>query len=245
MFKHHKLLIWMVAEEYSEALTKAEVSQVAARIKRLELFDHVVGVHQLSGNMFDFVDDPNIDMFMMQLNESSAASLHALVSGSNANGLKILDMAEAANHAKQTREIVRKWNWASIMGGASAVQVLGMGRASDPAQWNSQEKYDDCARLMDFMELLRLNETRCRDDLARGDTDYVLANPGHVYIVYADGASSLGVNVEAGVYMAVWYDPVDSDWFNEGIVALGGGDQYFAKPVSVGDEAVLYLEAFA
>ncbi|MBN2269157.1 MAG: serine hydrolase [Sedimentisphaerales bacterium] len=240
-FQHHKLLIWMVAEEYSEALTQAQVSQVAALIKQMDPFDHVVGVHQLNGNTFDFLDDANIDMFMMQLNQSTAAGLHAMVRNSNVNGKKILNMAEAADHAKQTRETVRKWNWASIMGGAGAVQVLWMGRASDPADWNSQEKYDDCIRLMDFMELLRFNETRSRDDLARGNTDYVLANPGQVYILYGDVGGSLGVYVEEGDYGVIWYDPVDGDWINQGIQQLSTGEQTFLKPSAISDEAVVYL----
>jgi len=240
-FKHHKLLIWVVAEEYSEALSPAQVSQVAARIKEKDNYNHVVGVHQLNGNRFDFLDDSNIDMFLMQLNYSSATDLHNMVKNSNANGLKILNMAEAANHGKQTRQTVRKWNWASIMGGASAVQVIWMGRASDPADWNAQDKYDDCARLMDFMESTRINETSSRDDLARGNTDYVLAKPGEVYIVYGDTGDSLGVYVEAGQYNMTWYDPVDGDWIDEGCVTLSTGDQTFVKPAEIGQEAVLYL----
>ena len=58
-FKHHKLLIWSVAEEYSEALTQTQASQVAARIKQQDNYDHIVGIHQLGGNNFDFLTDSN------------------------------------------------------------------------------------------------------------------------------------------------------------------------------------------
>ncbi len=241
-FKHHKLLIWSVAEEYQEALSAAQVSQVAARIKLQDDNNHVVGVHQLSGNNFDFLADSNIDMFLMQLNYSTPGNLHNQVKNSNANGTKILNMAEAANHAKQTRTTVRLWNWASIMGGAGAVQVLWMGRASDPAAWNEVGKYDDCARLMDFMESTNINQTTCRDDLARGNTDYVLADPGNVYIVYGDSGMSLSVNVQAGDYFVKWFDPVDGDWVDEGSRTLTAGDKTFTKPGVVGSEAALYLE---
>jgi len=176
-FKHHELLIWSVAEEYGEALSTSQVSQVAARIKSQDDNNHVVGVHQNNGNSFDFLGDSNLDMFLMQLNYTTPGDLHNQVKNSNANGTKILNMAEASDHAKQTRTAVRQWNWASIMGGASAVQVLWMGRNSDPADWNHVDKYNDCARLMDFMESTNLNPTTCRDDLARGNTDYVLADP--------------------------------------------------------------------
>lgn len=241
-FKHHKLLIWSVAEEYQEALSAAQVSQVAARIKLQDDNNHVVGVHQLSGNNFDFLADSNIDMFLMQLNYSTPGNLHNQVKNSNANGTKILNMAEAANHANQTRTTVRLWSWASIMGGASAVQVLWMGRASDPAAWNEVGKYDDCARLTDFMESTNINQTTCHDDLARGNTDYVLADPGNVYIVYGDSGTSLGVNVQAGDYFVKWFDPVDGDWVDEGSQTLTAGDKTFTKPGVIGSEAALYLE---
>ncbi len=241
-FKHHKLLIWSVAEEYGEALTQSQVSQVAARIKQQDNYNHIVGVNQNSGNSFDFMSDSNLDMFLMQLNYSTPSDLHNRIKNSNANGQKILNMAEAVDHAKQTRQTVRLWNWASIMGGASAVQVLWMGRASDPADWNDPDKYDDCARLMDFMESIRLNETSNHDELARGNTDYVLANPGQVYIAYGDAGSSLGLNVLAGAYREKWFEPVDGDWVDQGNAALSTGDQTFSKPGAIGDEAVLYLE---
>jgi len=241
-FKHHKLLIWSVAEEYGEALTTAQVSAVAARIKAQDNYNHVVGVHQNHGNTFDFMSDSNINMFLMQLNGYTAGDLHNAVKNSNANGSKILNMAEAENHASQSRTDVRKWNWAAAMGGASAVQVLYMGRASDPADYNTVDKYNDCARLMDFMESTRLNETVNYDSLARGNTDYVLANPGQVYIVYGDSGSSLGVNVSAGTYSVIWYDPADGDWVDQGNQSLSAGDQTFTKPGAIGDEAALYLE---
>jgi len=182
-------------------------------------------------------------MFVMQLNDTSASALHSSVKNSNVNGSKILNMAEAPDHAKQTRTDVRQWNWASIMGGASAAQVLWMGRASDPADWNTVDKFNDCSRITDFMQTTKVNLTTNRDDLARGDTDYVLADPGNFYIVYGDSVgTSLGVNVQAGTYYVEWFDPIDGDWVIESSQALSAGDRYLTKPGSIGSEAVLYLE---
>jgi hypothetical protein len=78
--------------------------------------------------------------------------------------------------------------------------------------------------------------------LARGNTDYVLASPGNVYIVYGDAGTSLGVNVVAGTYYVEWFDPIDGDWVYSGTQVLTAGDQTITKPGSIGDEAVLYLE---
>lgn len=93
-----------------------------------------------------------------------------------------------------------------------------------------------------FRESTKINKTVCRDDLARGDTDYVLADPGNVYIVYGDAGSSLGLNIQAGTYRIKWFDPVDGDEVDQGSQILTGGDKTFTKPASIGLEAALYLE---
>ena len=241
-FKHHKLLIWSVAEEYAEAMTSSQVAEVAARIKDKDEYNHVVGVHQNHGNSFNFASNPNLDMFLMQLNETSASALHSGVKNSNVNGNKILNMAEAEDHAKKDRTTVRKWNWACIMGGASAVQVIWMGRDSDPSDWNTVDKYNDCARLTEFMESTRVNDTVCNDSLAYGNTDYVLADAGNAYILYGDSGTSLGGNISAGTYSVTWFDCIDGDLVENGNSALSSGNQNFTKPGSIGNEAVCYLE---
>lgn len=171
-FKHHKLLIWSVAEEYSEALSTAQVGEVAARIAAADNYDHVIGVHQLNGTSFNFNSNSNLKMFLLQYNQTSAATIHSGLTSawSNTGGNKILNMAEIADHAKKDRTTVRQWNWAAMMGGASAVQVLWMGRSSDDAGWNAADKYADCARLTDFFQGTTVNKMSPHDDLKAGGT---------------------------------------------------------------------------
>ena len=45
-FEHHKNLIWVVKEEYSEAYSTARVSNIAAAIRAADDSDHVIAVHQ-------------------------------------------------------------------------------------------------------------------------------------------------------------------------------------------------------
>lgn len=244
-FKHHKLLIWSVAEEYQEALSASQVSEVAARIKGQDDYDHIVGVHQLGSVSFDFNGDANLQMFLIQNNVSGAADIHdGIVSAwGNTGGNKILNMAEIADHAMQDRTTVRRWNWAAALGGASAVQVLWMGRAGDPASQNDQGKYDDCAALMDFMESTDFNFMAPHDELALGASQWVLAQPGVSYIVYADGQSGdVGVkSMTTGSYTLQWLD------LNTGARAsssktVSGGDNLFARPSGIGGgEVVVWI----
>jgi hypothetical protein len=72
-----------------------------------------------------------------------------------------------------------------------------------------------------FMKFTRLNETTCRDDLARGRTS----------------------NVLAGTCPVKWFDPVNGDGSDRGTQGLTAGDKTFTKPGGIGCEAVLYMAA--
>ena len=244
-FEHHKLLIWSVAEEYAEALTTTQVSAVADRIKAADDHGHIIGVHQNTGTSFDFNADPDLQMFLIQHNVATASSVHSGLTSAWANttAQKILNLSEVADHAKQDRTTVRRWNWAAAMGGASAVQVIWMGRASDDPAWNEQGKYDDCARLMDFMESATLLNTLApRDDLAYGATQWVLANPGVAYIAYSTNSGAMGLKgVTAGDYHFRWLDIPSGTIVQQTNVAVSAGDQSWARPPGIGNEAAVYV----
>jgi PKD repeat protein len=238
-FKHHKHLIWCVAEEYGEALSNAHVSKVAERIKQQDDNNHPVAVHQNSGTSFDFNGNANLDQFAVQYNTDSTSALHnaAVAAWNNVGGLKNINLAEF--QPQPTGSNLRQKVWAIAMGGAYSM-ILFMDIAS-----TSTSDLQICGRIVNFFEATRFNECVPADALKRNDTDYVLASPGKVYIAYADGGSSLGVNVQAGNYAVTWYDPADGDWVDGGVQALAAGDHSFARPGAIGAEAVLYLAATA
>jgi parallel beta-helix repeat protein len=65
-FKHHKNLIWCVAEEYQESFSATFVSNIAAEIRATDDHNHVIAVHKLTGLDFsEFANDPNIDIMRM------------------------------------------------------------------------------------------------------------------------------------------------------------------------------------
>jgi len=243
--EHHPLLIWSVAEEYSESLSSSEVAAVAARIRAADDHDHVVGVHQLSGTTFDFNSNPDLQMFLMQLPHQSPDGVHAslLAAGSDTAGAKILNMAEMADHGQLDRTTVRRVNWAAIMGGASAVQVIWMGRASDDATWNEPGRYQDCAVLMDFFEATDVNSMSPRDDLACGGTRWVLADPGHSYIAYAYGlAGDMCLkNMTAGSYDFTWLDAGSGVTVEQTGVEVAAGDASWPKPDNIGAELAVWI----
>lgn len=244
-FKHHRHLIWCVAEEYGEKLTKAHAVKIAERIRQRDDQQHPISIHQNNGTAFDFNGSPVFDQFAVQWNVDAPAQLHAgtVAAWKNVNGRVNINMSEFADSSfgkkpfSGTGDSLRRKIWAIAMGGGYSM-ILGMDIESTPVA-----DLQACGHLVRFMESTRFNRTSPRDDLARGDTDYVLACPGQVYIAYGDSGGKLGLNVAAGRYRVRWFNPVSGDWADEEDRSLADGEQLFARPAAFADEAALYLEA--
>lgn len=233
-FKHHRNLIWCVAEEYSEGLTRARTSRIAARIKENDPH-HPVAVHQLDGTSFDFRDDPAVDQFAIQHNVPSPEELHrgCLAAWTGVGGRKSLVMSEFADAG--TGPDLRRKLWAAALGGAY-VMVLGMDIARTP-----EEDLRACGHVVRFFEKTRFNECAPHDELAAGATSYVLARPGRVYIAYADRPGDLGLHLTAGRYELSWYDCVRGNWSPTSTVNLLNGLATFPRPAELAQEVCLYL----
>jgi hypothetical protein len=236
-FEHHRHLIWVIAEEYSESFSAARISAIAATVHAADDHDHVIAVHQLNGLSFDFPADPNIDQFAIQYNVSTAAELHTgmVQAFQSATGAYNLNMAEAGSWG--TGATARRKSWATAMGGAY-VMVLGMDIAT-----TAPSDLEDLGRVRAFMESAGINRLAPHDELAHGATDYVLADPGNAYIAYASNANGdMGVaDMTAGDYLVRWLDPSSGTTINE-TVTVTGGAQTFVKPGTIGNEVAVYLE---
>lgn len=241
-FEHHKHLIWVVAEEYSERYTAKRVSNIAAEIRLTDDYDHVIAVHKRHGVSFsEFAADPNIDQFAIQYNVDTASELHSgmVTAWNNAAGRYNLNMSETLNHGIGVT--ARKKNWAIAMGGA---YVMFMGWFLD---WYIADPpvsdLEDCGRLVTFMESTNFNEMAPHDELKFGGTEYVLAFPGNAYIAYASNLSgSIGLkNMIAGTYRFKWYDVTNGNTIIQDNIRVAAGDQTWIKPQAVGNELAVYI----
>jgi hypothetical protein len=235
-FEHHDHLVWVIAEEYSERISKAKASALAQIIRDADDRDHVIGIHQLSGLDFDFPDDPNIDQFTIQHNVATPDALHQGIAQAfeAAAGKYNLNMSETAGHG--SGEVARKKNWAAALGGAY-VMVYEMDIAS-----TAVSDLEDCGRLRSFMESTQFAGTQPHDELALGDATYVLAAPGDRYIAYADaGSAALGLSgLPAGSWSLSWFSPVTGAKSQQS-ETLPAGDASFARPSGFDGEAAVYV----
>jgi hypothetical protein len=82
------------------------------------------------------------------------------------------------------------------------------------------------------------------NELAYGDTTYVLANPGTSYVLYAlNPVGAVGLaGMTADSYDFVWLDVITGNTVTQPGVAVAAGDQTWPKPPGIGDELALYVE---
>lgn len=237
-FEHHGNLIWCIAEEYAERLSTERVRRIAGTIKAADDFDHPVAVHLNHGLDFsEFADDPTIDQFAIQYNVPTAEELHAGVVQvwRQAKGRYSLNLSEAADWGAGAEG--RRKCWACAMGGAY-VMVLGMDIAS-----TSPSDLRDCGRLVSFFQSVQLHELEPHDELAHGDTQYVLAKPGERYVAYTTNAMGrLGLRrMKAGEYAFRWFDCATGNATRQESVTVGQGDQAWKAPNDFGPEVAVCI----
>ncbi len=238
-FKHHRNLIWCIAEEYQEALSVERVKNIAAEIRAADDYDHAIAVHKLDGLDFsEFADEPNIDQFAIQYNVKTADELHAglVKAWRQAKGHYNLNMSEAADWGTGAES--RKKCWACAMAGAY-VMILGMDIAS-----TAKSDLEDCGRLVSFFESIDFQQFSPHDELGFAGTEYVLARPGGSYIAYASQLQGgIGLkNTAAGAYKLRWFDCATGSEVTMENVNVAGGDQSWDKPGNLGSELAVYIE---
>jgi hypothetical protein len=242
-FKGYKHLIWVVAEEYSEAFTSTRVANIAAEIRAADNHNHPIAVHKKHGLSFaEFAQNANIDQFAVQYNNVSTAGMHSgMVSAwTNAAGRYNLNMSESAGHyLPNNRSATRQNSWAAAMGGAY-VMLYEIFVKPDPA--NLDDFIRDLARMRVFFESTEFDTMAPDASLAHGNTQYVLANRGSGYIAYSAAATSnLGIkDLAPGTYDFLWYD-TETGAKTTNTQSVGAGDHTWPKPTGFGNEVALYL----
>jgi hypothetical protein len=245
-FEHHKHLIWVVAEEYSEGMSASTARHIAQVIRAADDYGHPIANHQLSGLKFDFPGE--MDQFAVQINASSLDAVHenALTAWKNAAGRYNVNFAEHhfldVGRSGLTDSLYRKGIWALAMGGGYNMQ-LGDWEAKKGRQPPSVGMAKASRILVDFFESTAFQDMAPHDELAHGGTDYVLALPGQSYIAYAaDLQGQMGIkDMQAGVYDFIWLDIPSGQTIQQSQVSIEAGDQRWAKPSQVGSELALYL----
>lgn len=234
-------LVWVVAEEYDEAISKPRTSAIARRIRDVHPGEPWVGVHQRPDVAFDFADDPAVDVFLMQWGDdgSSPDDLHRAVTEARVvsrNRYQVL-MSEIPFGGTGDDDAARRKVWAMAMAGAG-VLVNGWDVLSTPP-----ERLRECGDLVRWFDGLSPSELDGDDASAAGDTVYVLRGPDGERLLYAaDGQGPLGVrDVPPGRYRIAWLHPPTGRTADGALTWEGGERVLVDRPDGFGGEAALRL----
>jgi CubicO group peptidase (beta-lactamase class C family) len=236
-FEHHPNLIWCIAEEYDEALSKQRARKLAAEVRAADDHDHVIAVHQRRGVQFDFPDDENIDQFAMQIGSTGAAAVHA-------DCLKAQDLARGRYHVfmsechpyhsevleKGDRDEIRRVNWAAATAGCP-VMHLGTWETEKERRTPTAEMLQDYRRQYRFLASVPgVNDLAPMDGIVRSGQAWVLGRRGH-YVAYlpAGGRVTLDLSGADGRLGVSWYNPRDGA-VKPGEPVAAGGERAFEAP---------------
>jgi hypothetical protein len=238
-FEHHRNLIWVIAEEYTEALSDIRASRIAAYVRQVDQNDHVIAIHQHHGLVFRQADDPTIDQFAVQYNVDTAKELHEGVveAWRNAGGRYNLNFAESRPFG--TGNVARKKMWSIALGGAYVMPIEWLLDPSFP-----RSDLEACGNLARFMGSTPLTNMSPHDELAAGGTDYVVASPGEAYIAYAHSLSGeIGIRMKAGTYDLTWIDIPSGLTVERRGLRVSSGVRTFHRPAGIGTELAVLVRA--
>lgn len=243
-FKHHKNLIWVLAEEAEEGgRTKAHAQKLAKIVRAADDYDHLIGCHHQSSTNFKFYEEGGaLNHFSMQANTSDLDRVHAAA-------VQARKKAEAAddgymviyseNTAKKASHTWRGFNWAAAMGG---VQVMNIGNDIAGA---SETNLKQLRFLQGFFEATDFYTMSPHDELASHGTKWVLADPLRSYIAYA---SDLGDDQRIGlkgrfrgVWDLLWADCVSGKRVAQQGVKVNAENPSWAPPPGFGKEIAVWV----
>jgi hypothetical protein len=251
-FKSLSNLVWVVAEEYSEAVRSTRANAIAARIQSRDRV-HPVGIHQLSRDTsFNFPNNKNFVVFLMQIGNklrssgavhdtiakeyNAAAGRYAVVLAELNWHLDLLDAGDRTN--------LRRLNWAAAMGGAAGTLVFGT--------WASQVTPPTQSMLDDMYRIHALLKGNDKSDLSNSDsrksgtTLYVRRNSkDSKMLVYSENCTKLPypgvIRLASGTFRATWMDTVDGTTATQTISSNGGGHNFGVPPSGIGAECVIWV----
>jgi hypothetical protein len=227
-------------------LSVDEINRLGRRIRELDVFGHLLSVHNPTGDdEFMDADWPSYGILQgPKTTDRRKLSGGLLRNHHPARPLYAQETLWPGNkyHPKYTADDIRKNAYVMMMS-ASAINLGDMdGNSSSGFSGTAdldrkvQERHDIIKRVWDFFETVPYYRMKPRQDLV--DTGYCLAQPGKRYLVYLEKNGSVNVQLEEGTYDVRWINARDtSDVREDGSVTTG---EFLTSPPE-GDDWLLYV----
>lgn len=260
-FGPRKNIIWVVSEEYQElgvGSPSAKVSNIAANLRSHADglgYDITIANHQLDSTTFDFVGDSNVLGYFQQRNGRTVSEMNTdmntVRTSANANGF-FSCMVEAGDAgATKHGASGRQQDWACFMGGTAGIARF----EHDPSDTISYTNFPASDKTSDRGDMKVLYDwannvttfytMEPNNALASNGTNYVLANPGQDYILYAVSLTGdMGCqSMTAGTYDAYWIGCDTGEEATVLSISVTTGTNTFTKPGAITtNECAVFLK---
>ena len=252
-FKTLSNLVWVIAEEYPEAVQFQRATSIAARIRSRDTI-HPVGIHQLPGDTtFNFPNENNFDVFLMQMGNTvrSSRAVHDTIAKeyNAAAGRYAVVLAELLTWHSDLldagdRPNLRRSYWAAAMGGAAATLVIGTWapQVTPP----TQDMLNDMYRVHALLKGSDKSDLSNADTARSGTTLYVRKNSGNSkMLVYSETCTNFpypGVtSLPSGTFRATWMNTVSGTKVTRTVSSNGGSHNFGVPPTGLGAECVIWV----
>ncbi|MEM1304942.1 MAG: hypothetical protein AAGG46_08595, partial [Planctomycetota bacterium] len=253
-FKHRKNILWGIEESVNKlpGNRTTHFRKIGELIAATDEFNHPIvqsfvvpddpdGDFYEGGVMSDvYRGDPNIRVvtwlhIVPHKRDYEAQHREYLKYRELDGGRFVVMKNETFNHPRKGRPS-RIYMWSCAMTGIHTLEA-----------YHNAEKSDDATLrqggiISEFMEKTDFYRMAPRDELAAGETKWVLADEGSSYIAYSYACNKkLGVQgVPAGAYDLLWVDTETGDMIKQPGIEHLGGDAAWTKPEGIGLEVAVY-----
>ena len=227
-------------------LSVDEVNRLGRRIEKLEVFGHLLSVHNPTGDdQFKDADWTNYGILQgPKTRNRQKLSRGLLKNHHEAKPLYAQETLWGGNkyHPDYTEDDLRK-NAYVLMMSAAMINFGDMNGNSSSGFSGSldldervQTRHDILAGVWDFFETVPFERMTPRQDLV--DNGYCLAEPGREYLIYLEHPGKVTVRLEGGPYRGSWINAMNTaDTRDAGMISEG---DELASPEK-GDDWLLHL----
>jgi len=227
-------------------LREDQINRLGRRIKELDVFGHLLSVHNPTGD--DQFRDADWTSYGV-LQGPKTLDRKRLSAGllNNHHATKPLYAQETLwpgnlHHPKYSPDDIRKNAYVMIQSGATinfgdmnGDSSSGFSGTMDLSQ-KVQSRHDIVKAVWDFFECVPFHRMKPRQDLV--DNGYCLAEPGRQYLVYLESRGAVNVRVQSGTYQVKWINARDTKDVRDGGTTTTG--QALVSPQDM-DDSLLYL----
>jgi len=260
-FAHHHALNWNLGEEYDVYNEKGDGDQSRLLgyidyIRSLDAYDHPIVVHTYPNqrdNVYtgllgeDGFTGPSIQLGGMNDGEAHDAVTRWLEESENAGRIWNVSVDEPGNansglqpDSDDNHEAAREVMWAVFFAGGDGLEwYFGYSYPDDDLDaddWRSRDQFWDYHRAaLDLMRQIPFPTMSSDDGRLGGESGYVFSDGQDRFAVYLkDGGTDATLDLPAGSFDLLWYDPRSGGDFQTGSLAdvSGGSNTSLGAPPS-------------